>query len=95
MFKKSGIALALVALAANGFAAELASDKDTKFEVNVDVGAYLFAQVFPDARVAQCWAGHAAVCYQTLWPGFCAQDLLLLPPVRLQPTRCPMIPRKR
>lgn len=43
MFKKSGIALALVALAANGFAAELASDKDTKFEVNVDVGAYFLS----------------------------------------------------
>jgi hypothetical protein len=44
MFKKSGIALALAALAANGFAAELASDKDTKFEVNVDVGAYFVSK---------------------------------------------------
>jgi hypothetical protein len=43
MFKKSGIALALAALAANGFAAELTSDKDTKFEINVDVGAYFLS----------------------------------------------------
>ena len=44
MFKKSGIALALAALATHGFAAELATDKETKFEVNVDVGAYFVSK---------------------------------------------------
>lgn len=40
MFKKTGIAIALAALATGSFAAEFAVGTDTKFEVNVDVGAY-------------------------------------------------------
>ena len=40
MIKKSGIALAVAALAANAYAAEFAVGTDTKFEVNVDVSAY-------------------------------------------------------
>ncbi|RFO97109.1 hypothetical protein DIC66_08150 [Rhodoferax lacus] len=48
MFKKSSIALALVALAAPSFAAEFAVGTDTKFEVNVDVAAYY--QTIKDAK---------------------------------------------
>lgn len=48
MIKKSGIALAVAALAANAYAAEFAVGTDTKFEVNVDVAAYY--QTIKDAK---------------------------------------------
>jgi predicted porin len=40
MLKKSALALAILTLAAGTQAAELSAGKDTKFEVNVEVGAY-------------------------------------------------------
>lgn len=48
MFNKSAIAIALAVLAAPSFAAEFAVGTDTKFEVNVDVGAYY--QSIKDAK---------------------------------------------
>lgn len=48
MFKKTAIAVALVALTAPSFAAEFAVGTDTKFEVNVDVAAYY--QTIKDAK---------------------------------------------
>lgn len=48
MFKKTAITLALAAVAAPSFAAEFAVGTDTKFEVNVEVGAYY--QTIKDAK---------------------------------------------
>jgi len=44
MLKKSVIAIAVATVAMGAQAGELASDKDVKFEVNVDVGAYYLGQ---------------------------------------------------
>ncbi len=44
MLKKTAIALATASISLGSFAAELAAEKDMKFEVNVDVGAYMVNQ---------------------------------------------------